>query len=128
MSCGIAAAGGDASGSDGPVPLPVQALDHATGYLLATAVGRALTARLTRSAASRIRASLTGTANFLWSLPRPVDLSGQPPMPRPGEIPLADTLTAWGPGRRVPLPGQIAGVTSALRVEAGPLGRHQPAW
>jgi hypothetical protein len=128
MSCGIAAAGGDASGSDRPVPLPVQALDHATGYLLATAVGRALTARLTRSAASRIRASLAGTANFLWSLPRPVDRSAQPPMPRPGEIPLADTLTAWGPGRRVPLPGQIAGVTPALRVEAGPLGRHQPAW
>ena len=128
MSCGIAAAGGDASGSDGPVPLPVQALDHATGYLLATAVGRALTTRLTRSAASRIRASLAGTANFLWSLPRPVDLAGQPPMPRPGEIPLADTLTAWGPARRVPLPGQIAGVTPAAGVEAGPLGRHQPAW
>jgi hypothetical protein len=92
------------------------------------AVGRALTARLTRSAASRVRASLTGTASLLWSLPRPADLAGQPPVPGPGEIPLADTVTAWGPGRRVPLPGQIAGVTPALRVEAGPLGRHQPAW
>jgi hypothetical protein len=128
MSCGIAAAGGAESGSDEPVPLPVQALDHATGYLLATAVGRALTARLTRSAASRIQASLTGTASLLWSLPRRADLAGQPAMPRPEEIPLADTLTAWGPGRRVPLPGEIAGVTPALRVEAGPLGRHQPAW
>src|SRR6202035_1804227 len=29
MSCGITAAGG----GDGPVPLPVQALDHTTGYL-----------------------------------------------------------------------------------------------
>lgn len=128
MSCGIAAAGGAASGSDGPVPLPVQALDHATGYLLATAVGRALTIRLTRSDVNRVRASLTGTANLLWSLPRPTDLADQPPMPRPEEIPLADTLTAWGPARRVPLPGEIAGVTPALRVEAGPLGRHQPVW
>jgi crotonobetainyl-CoA:carnitine CoA-transferase CaiB-like acyl-CoA transferase len=128
MSCGITAAGGAAAGSDGPVPLPVQALDHATGYLLATAIGRALTARLTRSAVSRIRASLTGTANLLWSLPRPADLADQPPMPRPEEIPLVDTLTAWGPARRVPLPGEIAGVTPALRLQAGPLGRHQPAW
>jgi len=141
MSCGIAAAGGTGSGgahdnaapgdnaSEGrPGPLPVQALDHATGYLLAAAVGRALTARLTRAAASRIWGSLTGTANLLWSLPRAADLGRQPAMPRRAEIPLTQTRTAWGPGRRVALPGAIAGVTAALRVEAGPLGRHQPQW
>jgi crotonobetainyl-CoA:carnitine CoA-transferase CaiB-like acyl-CoA transferase len=33
MSSGIAEAGMRAAGSDKPVPLPVQALDHATGYL-----------------------------------------------------------------------------------------------
>ena len=43
MSCGIAAAGGEASGLDGPVPLPVQALDHATA---AMAVGPAIIARV----------------------------------------------------------------------------------
>jgi crotonobetainyl-CoA:carnitine CoA-transferase CaiB-like acyl-CoA transferase len=98
MSCGIAAAGGAAEGEDGPVALPVQALDHATGYLLAAAVGRALTARRTRGVASRVRASLTGTANLLWSLPRPADLAGLPPLPRPEEVPLEETRTAWGPG------------------------------
>lgn len=128
MSCGIAAAGGAAVGSDRPVPLPVQALDHATGYLLAAAVGRALTARLTRRATTRVRASLIGTANLLWSLPRPADRAELPHLPRPEEFPLVDTRTAWGLGRRVALPGQITGVTRALRVEAGPLGRHQPAW
>jgi hypothetical protein len=131
MSCGIAAAGG--TGGDGasegrPVPLPVQALNHATGYLLAAAVGRALTARLTRAAASRIRGSLTGTANLLWSLPRAADLGRQPTMPRRADIPLTPTRTAWGPGRRVALPGEIAGVTPTLRVEAGPPGRHRPEW
>ena len=124
MSCGIAAAGG----GDGPVPLPVQALDHATGYLLAAAVGRALTARLTRGVASRVLASLTGTANLLWSLPRPADLGDMPPMPRREEFNLADARTAWGPARRVPVPGQIAGTAPELRFEAGPLGRHEPAW
>ena len=125
MSCGIAAAGALAAGRDEPFPLPVQALDHATGYLLAAEVGRALTRRLTRSAVSRIRASLIGTANLLWSLPRPM---GSPPKPSPGDFGLADTGTAWGPARRVPLPGKIAGVTPEWRVEAGPLGRDRPAW
>jgi hypothetical protein len=124
MSCGITAAGG----GNGPVPLPVQALDHATGYLLAAAVGRALTARLTQGVASRLLASLIGTANLLWSLPRPADLGDVPPMPRPEEFKLADTRTAWGPARRVPVPGEIKGAAPELRIEAGPLGRHEPSW
>jgi hypothetical protein len=125
MSSGIAAAGAAATGADHPVPLPVQALDHACGYLVAAAVGRALTRRCTESAVSRIQLSLIGTANLLWSLPRPGE---QPPMPKPGDFPLTDTQTAWGPARRVPLPGAIAGIEPQWRVEAGPLGRHQPAW
>src|SRR5580693_1204170 len=125
MSSGIAAAGAAATGADRPVPLPVQALDHACGYLTAAAVGRALTRRRAESAVSRIRLSLIGTTNLLWSLPRP---AGQPPMPKPGDFPLTDARTAWGPARRVPLPGAIAGVDPQWRVEAGPIGRHRPAW
>jgi crotonobetainyl-CoA:carnitine CoA-transferase CaiB-like acyl-CoA transferase len=125
MSCGIAAAGAAASGKDRPVPLPVQALDHATGYLIATGVGRALTDRLTRPAVSRVRASLTGTASFLWSLPRPQSL---PPRPGPDDFALMDTQTAWGPARRVPVPGQVTGVRAEWRVDAGPLGRHAAEW
>jgi crotonobetainyl-CoA:carnitine CoA-transferase CaiB-like acyl-CoA transferase len=120
MSCGIAAAGGSA-----PVALPVQALDHATGYLIAAAVGRALTRRLAESVVTRIRACLIGTANFLWSLPRPREL---PPRPSPASFPLVDTVTAWGPARRVPVPGEITGVRAEWRIEAGPLGRHAPEW
>ena len=125
MSCGIAALGGAAAGSGGPVPLPVQALDHATGYLLAAAVGCALTRRLTGLGVPRVRASLIGTANLLWSLARP---ESQPPRPQPGDFSLVDAMTAWGPARRVPLPGQIAGTRPHWREEAGPLGRHAPAW
>jgi hypothetical protein len=125
MSSGIAAAGAAASGADNPVPLPVQALDHACGYLMAAAVGRALTRRGAESAVSRIRLSLIGTANLLWSLPRP---AAQPPMPKPGDFALTDARTAWGPARRVPLPGAIAGIDARWRVEAGPLGRHRPSW
>lgn len=120
MSSGIAAAG-----QDKPSALPVQALDHATGYLLAAAVARALTRRLAGLAVSRVRASLIGTANFLWSLPAP---GGQSPAPEAGEFGLEDTMTEWGPARRVPLPGRIAGLSPCWRTEAGPLGRHVPAW
>lgn len=127
MSAGIAAAGAEASGADKPVPLPVQALDHGCGYLIAAAVGRALTRRLTESAVSRIRVSLAGVAGLLWSLPRPDQADG-PPMPKPGDFRLTDTRTAWGPARRVPLAGVIAGVPGRWEVEAGPLGRHEPAW
>ena len=126
MSCGIAAAGASESGRDKPVPLPVQALDHATGYLLATAVGRALTQRLTQSVASRIRASLVGTANVLWSLG--VSGDGLPPRPAPEDFDLVDTATEWGPARRVPPPATIEGVTAGWRIPAGPLGRHLAAW
>jgi hypothetical protein len=140
MSAGIAAAGAAATGAGQPVPLPVQALDHGCGYLIAAAVGRALTRRLTESVVNRIRVSLIGTANLLWSLPRPGESGkagesgesgesgGQPPMPKPSDFRLVDTRTAWGPARRVPLPGEIAGVDPEWRVEAGPLGRHQPTW
>jgi hypothetical protein len=72
--------------------------------------------------------SLIGVANLLWSLPRAGDLGEQPSMPKPGDFGLVDTHTAWGPARRVPLPGEIAGVDPEWRIEAGPLGRHQPTW
>jgi hypothetical protein len=45
MSAGIADEGMRRFGKDRPTPLPVQALDHATGYLMATAVVRALRRR-----------------------------------------------------------------------------------
>jgi crotonobetainyl-CoA:carnitine CoA-transferase CaiB-like acyl-CoA transferase len=125
MSCGIAAFGAAAAGTDAPVPLPVQALDHATGYLIAAAIGRALTRRLADSVVTRVRACLTGTASLLWSLPRPESM---PPRPSPAGFPLVDAMTAWGPARRVPLPGQIAGSPPRWQVEAGPLARHAAAW
>lgn len=73
MSTGIAATGASAAGTDRPVPLPAQALDHATGYLLAAGICRALaggTARL-------VRASLLGTANLLTDLPPPPSHPGR---------------------------------------------------
>jgi hypothetical protein len=126
MSCGIAAAGAAAAGTDRPTPLPVQALDHATGYLVAAGVGVALRRALLDGASSDLRCSLIGTANLLWDRPDPDGLTA----PKP-DWSAADTVpvaTAWGPARQVPVPGEIAGITPTWRVDAGPLGRDEPRW
>jgi hypothetical protein len=125
MSCGIAADGAAAAGSDEPVPLPVQALDHATGWLLAAAIARALTRQLTAPVTAYIRTSLIGTASLLYTLDRP---AGQPPRTDPGTFALEDATTAWGPAKRVPLPGHIEGIPPHWAQQAGPLGRHRARW
>ena len=52
---------------DRPTPLPVQALDHATGYIMAAAVIRGLTHRCTTSSRFEARSSLARTAELLTS-------------------------------------------------------------
>lgn len=126
MSCGIAAAGGEAAGSADPVPLPAQALDHGTGYLLAAAVGAALTRRERDGVVSDVRCSLIGTANLLMRHPSTDQRGG----PGAGWTD-ADTepvRTAWGTARRVPVPATIEGFAPRLEIEPGPLGRHEPRW
>jgi hypothetical protein len=120
MSCGIAFLDKDSP----PSPLPVQALDHATGYLLAGWIGRALAEQLRSGHPAGIRTSLAATAAALIARPRPADGS-----PAPGEITWPDAVfettgTAWGPVRRVRVPGAVEGVTPRWTVDAGPLGRH----
>lgn len=127
MSCGIAAAGAAAAGVDRPVPLPVQALDHATGYLLAAAIGLALARRFAEGVTTRIRTSLAGTANLLLRLVPPDGISGGPgPEWTDSDTELA--VTAWGLARRVPIPVHIHGVRASWDLPAGPLGRHEPTW
>lgn len=124
MSCGIAYL--DAYSA--PSPLPVQALDHATGYLLAGWIGRALAEQLRSGHPADIRTSLTATAEALSGRARPTVAAGAA-----GEIEWPDSVfetadTSWGPIRRVRVPGTIEGVTPRWTVDAGPLGRHPPSF
>ncbi|MFJ7216814.1 CoA transferase [Amycolatopsis sp. NPDC098790] len=61
---------GMAFGVDGPSPLPVQALDHATGWLAAAAIMTALRRQVDDGGTWRVRLSLAGTARWLDSLGR----------------------------------------------------------
>ena len=77
MSCGMADAGMRGLGADRPTALPVQALDHATGYIMAAAAVRGLADLLARGTGGGVRASLARTAALLVGLPpgRPVPMA-----------------------------------------------------
>jgi crotonobetainyl-CoA:carnitine CoA-transferase CaiB-like acyl-CoA transferase len=103
MSAGIADAGMRELKKERPTPLPVQALDHATGYLMAAAVLRGLAG----NKGFRARTSLAGAAQLLVSR-RPVG---------PGATIITATtdedwsreveLTEFGPAHRLRSPVRI---------------------
>jgi len=117
MSTGIAHPGHDGR----PTPLPAQALDHGTGYLIAAAVCRALT-----DGRASALLSLARTARLLAEL----GTDGDPDAPELGDTDalLESSDTAWGPVRQVRCPGRIEGHDVRWRESAGPLGRHPPRW
>jgi hypothetical protein len=122
MSCGIAARGQAVYGADGPHPLPAQALDHATGYLIAAATCRALSEYLERGRLTHSRLSLAATAEALMGLGE----VGDPKAPVPSAEVVARYLeeadSNFGPLQRVRVPACIEGVRPAFARPAGPLG------
>lgn len=125
MSTGIAHAGMTDAGADHPVPLPVQALDHATGYLLAAAALTGLVARRTGQGTTTARLSLARTAALLTDAPGAA-LGG----PLPSDPPVADAVetTTWGAARRLEPPLRIAGVDVRWDRPARALRSDPPAW
>ncbi|MGO4332828.1 CoA transferase [Cupriavidus sp. M-11] len=128
MSSGIAEAGMRLRGLDRPGPLPVQAIDHATGYLLATAAIRGLSRRLASGAGSEVRASLARTAQLLLDgagLAR-----GSAPLAPEQAADLAETVeaTAWGAARRIRPPVMVDGAPMQWDRPAGGLGTAAPGW
>ncbi len=127
MSCGIAHHGMQVNQAEKPVPLPVQALDHATGYLLASSILRGLTHLHTTGRASSARLSLARTAGLLMSAPLQkvtgtLDGATEPDFQTTSEI------TDWGPARRLKFPFALPGISPAWKVPAGELRIHSPQW
>jgi CoA-transferase family III len=133
MSSGIAEAGMRAAGADRPVPLPFQALDHGTGYLLAASVLRGLTLLIRDGVSTTWRTSLARTAALLAS-------AGGDAAPGPEASPAIDLgfagansmepieHTAWGDLRRLPSPVRVGGHGLAWSHAARPLGTDEAAW
>lgn len=127
MSSGIAQAGMDWAGSDRPRPLPVQALDHATGYLMAAAAVRGLTERIVNGRSAEARCSLARTARFLVEGGSAEEAAPLRPESVEDVAPGIEP-TAWGKARRLAPPVAIEGVPMRWHLPAAPLGSASPEW
>lgn len=128
MSCGIAARGKERVGGAVPVPMPAQALDHGTGYLLAAATCRALTRGVLHGEAVTAKLSLARTAHVLTSLGDGGDPSARQLTPADAAPYLERTASAFGPLDRVRCPVRIEGSAPQWTREPGPLGVDSASW
>ena len=127
MSCGIAHEGMVRSNADRPVPLPVQALDHATGYLMAAAVLRAMCIRNETGRVLTARLSLARTATLLMS-DSAREFTGASIAETSEDLSAAKEITSWGPARRLRFPVLVDGKQPRWQIPAGKLRRDPPAW
>jgi len=127
MSSGIAAEGMRLADADKPMPLPVQALDQGTGYLIAATVVRALSNRIAQGTGTLGRLSLARTAKFL------ID-AGTTHTPRAmqslNDNDLAKEIeqTDWGAADRVLPPLVIQGATMRWDRAANRLRSAEAVW
>lgn len=127
MSCGIAATGMAWQGADRPIPLPVQALDHSTGYLMAAAVCRGLVQRQLTGCGYRSRLSLARTAKALMEWGRHDRESSIGPEREDDVEPIIEE-TSWGPARRLKPPVAITGTPLGWTRPATALGTAPARW
>ena len=153
VATGFADRGMRATGSDRPVPLPVQALDHATGWLAATAALQGIALARQSGVGSRSRVSLARTALELRAMadahPAP---SPQPAAPHvsasapsapvteaagaasgpgteaPAELPSTLLSTPWGAADLLDPPVAIEGVRLHTYLAPRPLGSDEARW
>lgn len=126
MSAGVADLGMRQGGRDRPTPLPVQALDHATGYLLAAIAVRGLTERLKGCCGFEARTSLARVAALLTSVAAmPGDRMDDE---TPADASASIEQTEWGPARRLQPPLTVGGIAQRWDRPATSLGSSVAEW
>jgi len=128
MACGIAERGQVWRHHHAPVPLPVQALDHATGYLIAAAVLEGMRQRRLNGTGWQAQLSLARTA---WLLQQH---GAAPQSPQRGihESPQdrlsALELTPWGIAERLRSPVRLPGTPMVSASPGAVPGSSAPCW
>ncbi|MDJ0386698.1 CoA transferase [Roseomonas sp. E05] len=120
----------EAAGTPGqPRPLPCQALDHASGYLLALGAMAALLRRAEEGGSWRVRVSLAATGQWLRGLGRVADGFAAPD---PGQAEVADLLeeseSGFGRLRAIRHAARMSATPARWEAPAMPLGSHEAAW
>jgi hypothetical protein len=127
MSCGISAFGMEQASAKQPVSLPVQALDHATGYLIAAAAIHALNLHDSTGAIYSARLSLARTACLLMtqtSNPNYTEFSEETEQ----DIDPSIEKTQWGDARRIGFPLGIVNMPAKWNSPAVSLHSSEPKW
>lgn len=127
MSAGIAHAGMGWANADKPTPLPVQALDHATGYLMAAAVLSALAEAASGNSIMHAHLSLARTAELLAVLGKD-DAESAPISPATTDYGTATETSGWGPGHRLNPALRVGEATMRWDLPASKLGASDPVW
>ena len=126
---GINHAEAEAAGQTAPKPLPVQALDHASGYLLAFGALAALRRRATEGGSWHVQVSLVRTGHWLRSLGR---IEGGLACPAPTEAGIADYLqegaSGFGRLRSVRHAAILSKTPAHWDRPSVPPGTHEPRW
>ncbi len=126
---GFNAAEAEAASESKPRPLPVQALDHASGYLMAFGALAALHRRATEGGSWDVRVSLAATARWLRGLGRAPDGFARP---APAAEAFADCMVAmqspFGALELVRPPAAMALTPARWDRPPVPLGTHPPSW
>ncbi len=126
MSSGIAECGMEWRGADKPFPLPVQALDHACGYLDATAVLQSLAIRAKEGKGTTTWLSLAKVVEVLIRSSTPTQRAIEAETER--DLCAAIETTDWGPARRIASPLTIGGRALEWTRPARKIGSDQPHW
>ena len=126
---GFNVAEAEAAGAAPPKPLPVQALDHASGFLLAFGTLAALLRRAEEGGSWLVRVSLAGTGAWLRGLGR---LEGGFAAPAPrfeemGDL-LEESASGWGRLLALRHAGSLEATPPRWALPSMPLGSHPPAW
>jgi hypothetical protein len=127
MSCGIADAGMHWAKQNRPIPLPVQALDHATGYLMAAAAIIAITKAIAGNGCAHARLSLARTAELLISHPQQKNNSTSIKM-KPSDFSHNIEQTPWGMANRLIPAVKIANTPMEWNSASCELGSAEPVW
>jgi crotonobetainyl-CoA:carnitine CoA-transferase CaiB-like acyl-CoA transferase len=117
---------GKAAGEGKPRPLPMQILDHASGYLIALGASAALCRQQREGGSWHVQVSLAQTGQWLRRLARVPDGFKAPPLERE---PYLETLASgFGELRAIRHSARLERTPAAWRWPSMPPGSAPPQW
>jgi crotonobetainyl-CoA:carnitine CoA-transferase CaiB-like acyl-CoA transferase len=126
---GLNHAEAEAAGQTAPKPLPCQALDHGSGYLLAFGALTALMRRMREGGSWHVQVSLARTGRWVRDLGR-VKHGLNLPMPTAETVSdlMETTMSGSGRLRAVRHSAVLSETPARWNLPSVPLGTHPPAW